>query len=99
MRRYSSRRRARVLAQLIAATLVASAVFYAVANSGYSSIIPALVFSAMVLFSLSWMYMRMRRQKNEYLRYHALHDSLTNLPNRSLFVDRVDQALALATEH
>ncbi len=98
MRRYSSRRRAQVLAQLMAATLVASAGFYAVANSGDSSIVLALVFGAVVLFSLSWMYMRMRRQKNEYLRYHALHDSLTNLPNRSLFVDRVDQALAQADE-
>ncbi|HVF01660.1 MAG TPA: GGDEF domain-containing protein [Rubrobacteraceae bacterium] len=80
----------------MAAALFASVVFYVVTNSGSSSVVLALVISALVLFSLAWMYIRMGRQKNEHLRYHALHDSLTDLPNRSLFVDRVDQALTQA---
>ena len=33
----------------------------------------------------------------EQLRYQAYHDPLTNLANRSLFVDRVDERLAAAT--
>ncbi len=79
MHKYSSGHRTQVLAQLVAAALFAVIVFYAVANSGSSSTILALVLSVLVLFSLAWMYIRMRRQKYEHLRYHVLHDSLTDL--------------------
>lgn len=34
-----------------------------------------------------------RRKAEEKLIYHALHDSLTGLPNRTLFLDRLDQIL------
>ncbi|MFA7328208.1 MAG: diguanylate cyclase [Candidatus Ratteibacteria bacterium] len=36
------------------------------------------------------------KQAEERLRYQATHDPLTNLPNRNLFQDRVNQTLALA---
>jgi diguanylate cyclase (GGDEF)-like protein/PAS domain S-box-containing protein len=36
-----------------------------------------------------------RKRAEEQLRYQALHDPLTELPNRRLFVDRLQQALRL----
>lgn len=38
-----------------------------------------------------------RRVLEERLRYQALHDPLTNLPNRVLFMERLEHALSLAT--
>lgn len=37
-----------------------------------------------------------RRSLEERLRHQALHDALTGLPNRSLFMDRLSQAMATA---
>ena len=37
-----------------------------------------------------------RRQAEERTRHVAFHDALTDLPNRALFVDRAEKALALA---
>jgi len=37
-----------------------------------------------------------RREMEKELEHQAYHDALTKLPNRSLFVDRLDQALKLA---
>ncbi|HZG62970.1 MAG TPA: EAL domain-containing protein [Rubrobacteraceae bacterium] len=38
-----------------------------------------------------------RRALEESLRYQALHDPLTDLPNRTLFMDRLEHTLSLAT--
>jgi PAS domain S-box-containing protein len=40
-----------------------------------------------------------RKLAEERLAHNALHDTLTNLPNRSLFLDRVRHALALCQRH
>jgi len=98
MRRFSSGRQDRVLVQLAVATLITSVVFCIVAGLTDSKVVLALVFALVVLLSLSWMYVRMRRQKDEYLRYHATHDPITNLPCRSFFTDRVEGALERAGE-
>lgn len=40
-----------------------------------------------------------RKQAEEKLRYTALHDPLTNLPNRVLFMDRLHQAMERTRRH
>ena len=40
-----------------------------------------------------------RKRAEERLAHNALHDSLTNLPNRALFLDRVRHVLALSRRH
>jgi diguanylate cyclase (GGDEF)-like protein/PAS domain S-box-containing protein len=40
-----------------------------------------------------------RKRAEEKLRYTALHDPLTNLPNRILFMDRLQQAMERARRH
>jgi PAS domain S-box-containing protein len=40
-----------------------------------------------------------RKRAEEMLSHNALHDTLTNLPNRVLFLDRVQHVLALSQRH
>lgn len=41
----------------------------------------------------------LRKIFEEQLRHQALHDSLTSLPNRALFLDRLNQAIKMGTRH
>ncbi|MCF8039757.1 MAG: EAL domain-containing protein, partial [Desulfohalobiaceae bacterium] len=43
--------------------------------------------------------MRERKRSEEVIRYHLYHDSLTSLPNRALFNDRLHMALLQAKRH
>jgi diguanylate cyclase (GGDEF)-like protein len=45
------------------------------------------------LFNLAQNEIKLRRQFEEKLRHEALHDPLTRLPNRRLFIDRLEQAI------
>ncbi len=40
-----------------------------------------------------------RKQAEELLAHNAFHDGLTNLPNRALFLDRLQHALTLSKRH
>lgn len=40
-----------------------------------------------------------RKEREEMITFQAFHDALTKLPNRILFHDRLEQALALAKRH
>ncbi len=40
-----------------------------------------------------------RKQTQEQLRHHALHDTLTGLPNRTLFTERLEQMVQRAKKH
>jgi diguanylate cyclase (GGDEF)-like protein/PAS domain S-box-containing protein len=40
-----------------------------------------------------------QRRKDEYIRHLAYHDSLTKLPNRELFQDRLNQAIKVTERH
>jgi len=40
-----------------------------------------------------------RKQAEEMLAHNAFHDGLTNLPNRALFLDRLQHALTLSKRH
>ncbi len=40
-----------------------------------------------------------RKRAEEMLAHNSFHDSLTHLPNRSLFLDRLERALAVARRH
>jgi PAS domain S-box-containing protein len=40
-----------------------------------------------------------RKRAEDMLAHHALHDDLTSLPNRALFLDRLQRALALSRRH
>src|SRR5215210_8292390 len=97
MRKFrSGGRRVQVGIALAGAVLVALATFYGASGlAGWQTSL-AVVFVTGLFLVTSWSFVRMRRQREEHIRYHALHDPLTGLPNRSLFVERAEQALVRA---
>jgi diguanylate cyclase (GGDEF)-like protein len=60
--------------------------------------LPLLLFLSVEVHRSSKRYAQVREQAAT-MEHRALHDPLTNLPNRALFVDRVEQALARVTRH
>ncbi len=96
MRKFRSGHRARVGMVLAVAVLVIVAIFYGFGGLENWRRALALVFAVGLLLALLWLFVPMRRPREERLRYQALHDSLTGLPNRSSFMDRVDRALGQA---
>ncbi len=67
-----------------------------------NSIVLWSLFIGILLVAVAGLYARASSKRQEYerqLRFLAQHDALTRLPNRALFVDRLEQALALARRH
>jgi hypothetical protein len=92
----SGGRRVQVGISLGGAVLVAVATFYGASGlAGWQTAL-AVIFLTSLFLVTSWSLMRMRRQRDEYLRYHAYHDSLTGLPNRTLFAECAERALLRA---
>jgi diguanylate cyclase (GGDEF)-like protein len=71
-----------------------SATAQGVAVFGLGLIISVLIFGVMqVLLRSRGRALRLVREQTEELRYRALHDDLTGLPNRALIMDRIEQML------
>ncbi len=94
MRKFDGSRRVQPWIVLAVAVLVALAAFYGASRAVDWPTVLAVAFTTGLFLMLLWALVRMRYQREEHLRYHALCDPLTGLPNRSLFVKRVEQALA-----
>ncbi|MCA1848615.1 MAG: EAL domain-containing protein, partial [Actinobacteria bacterium] len=94
MRVYRSGHGARVLLMLAMTVLAVAAITYGLgALEGWGRAL-AVGLAAGLLLTSSWVLVWVLRQNEERLRARALNDSLTDLPNRSSFVERVDRALA-----
>ena len=96
MRVYRSGHGARVLLMLAMTVLAVAAIAYGLgALEGWGRAL-AVGLAAGLLLTSSWVLVWVLRQNEERLRARALNDSLTDLPNRSSFVERVDRALTRA---
>jgi predicted signal transduction protein with EAL and GGDEF domain len=94
MRVYKSGHGARVLMMLAMTVLAVAATAYGLGALRDWSRALAVGLAASLLLASSWLLVWVLRRNEERLQARALTDSLTNLPNRSLFVDRVDRALS-----
>jgi len=79
-----------------AAVLVALATFYGASRaSGWPAVLAAVLVVGLFLVAL-WMFVQTWRRREKDLRYYALHDPLTSLPNRSSFLEHAESALGQA---
>jgi len=95
MRKFNSGRRIGAGLALAAAVLAALVVFYGIGESAVWRASLAVVVAGLLL-ALAWALGRVRGKRDEHPRSRSLHDSLTDLPNRSLFVERAERALLQA---
>ena len=95
MRKFKNGRRIGAGLALAAAVLVALVIFYGTGGSAVWRTALAVVVAGLLL-TLLWALGQVRRQRDEHLRSDSLRDSLTDLPNRVLFVERAEIALLQA---
>ncbi len=95
MRKFNSGRRIGAGLALAAAVLVALVIFYGTGGSAVWRTALAVVVAGLLL-ALLWALGQVRHQRDEHLRSDSLRDSLTDLPNRVLFVERAKSALLQA---
>jgi diguanylate cyclase (GGDEF)-like protein len=93
MRKFNSGHRTRVSIVLALTVLVVAATAYGLGATESWHGTLAVALAAGALLALSWILVGVLRQKEERLHHRTFHDPLTNLPNRSKFVDRVHDAL------
>ena len=93
MRKFSNGHRTRVLVVLALTVFVAAATAYGLGATDSWRGTLAVALAAGALLALSWILVGVLRQKEERLHHRVHHDPLTNLENRSKFVDRVHDAL------
>jgi diguanylate cyclase (GGDEF)-like protein len=96
MRKFDNGHRVRTWIMLGAAVLVALATFYGASRaSGWPAVLAAVL--VVGLFSVSlWMFARTWQRREKDLLYYALHDPLTDLPNRSSLLEQAESALGQA---
>ena len=86
----------RVLLMLAMTVLAVAAIFYGLgALEGWGRALAVGLAVGLLLIS-SWVLVWVLRRNEERLRARALNDTLTDLPNRSSFVERVEYALTQA---
>jgi diguanylate cyclase (GGDEF)-like protein len=96
VRVYKSGHGARVLLMLAMTVVAVAVIFYGLGVlEGWGRAL-AVGLAVGVLLISSWVLVWVLRRNEERYRARALNDSLTGLPNRSSFVERLDRAL---TEH
>ena len=98
MRKFNSGHRTRVSVVLALTVLVVAATAYGLGATESWRGTLAVALAAGALLALSWILVGVLRQKEERIHHRTLHDPLSNLPNRSKFVDRVYDALDRAAQ-
>jgi diguanylate cyclase (GGDEF)-like protein len=71
---------------IVAAIMIAAAAIFHVATLG--------LLTLLIVATISYLFAESLERAYRQSRYQALHDPLTDLPNRALFLDRLEQELA-----